>query len=59
VHSALLGVIICLDFDPYFFFFSCFLAGCFSFIIIFLFCLFCPILFAHKWGCREPILVGL
>jgi hypothetical protein len=19
----------------------------------------CPILFAYKWGCREPILVGL
>jgi len=33
VGSALLSVVFCLDFDP-FFFFSCSLAGCFSFIYL-------------------------
>jgi len=32
VRSALLGVVFCLDFDPFFFFFSCSLVGFFSFI---------------------------
>jgi hypothetical protein len=35
VRSTLLGVIFCLDISP-FFFFSCSLAGCFSFIYLFI-----------------------
>ncbi len=36
MHSALLGVIFCLDFDPFFFLLS-FLARCFLFIYLFIY----------------------
>ncbi len=47
VRSTLLGVIFCLDFNP-FFFFSCSLAGCFSFIYLFI---------NLFWTCALPWLV--
>jgi hypothetical protein len=37
VCFVLLGVVVfCLDLDPFFFFFSCSLVGCFSFIYLFI-----------------------
>jgi hypothetical protein len=35
VCSMLSGVVFCLDFDPFFFFFSSFLVGCFLFTYLF------------------------